>query len=142
MGKLLAGGVIIDDRNRVLLWRRNTPDVRQWELPGKVVDRGETPEEAVSEGLERTLGVDVWVGDIVCEAEFQQNSEKFKAALMTAKILNDESPQLAYSKVDSFGFFALNALEGMKREGRLSPSVERLMEVIAREDLTLQDFTP
>jgi ADP-ribose pyrophosphatase YjhB (NUDIX family) len=137
VGLLLAGGVIVE-RNRVLLWRRRD----RWEFPGKLVDRDETLEEAVTEGLGQRLGVEVWVGDIVCTTEFQQGEERMKAELLTAKIIDNERLESLSPDIDRVGFFALNVLEDLQREGKLSPSVEQLMRVIAREDLTLADFTP
>lgn len=140
VGSLLAGGVFVDKSNRILLWRRNT--TKQWEFPGKRVEPYETLEEAVCEGMEQRLGVDVWVGDIVCTAEFQQGSEQIKAELLTAKIIDNEQPEPLSPAIDRVGFFALNALHDLQREGKLSPTVEQLMRVIVREDLTLADFTP
>ncbi|MDB5169112.1 MAG: hydrolase [Candidatus Saccharibacteria bacterium] len=143
MGKLLAGGVIVDNRDRVMLWRRNTGDKKQWELPGKIVDSHETLEEAVVEGIEKRLGVDaIWVGEIVCTARFTDGEDEFKAELLSAKIVDDDpiAPQTA--AVDRVDFFAFNALEDLQRQGKLSPSVEHLMHLVYRYDLTLGDFTP
>ena len=58
-----AATATLDSHNRVLLQRRR--DTGEWQLPGGVVDLGESPWEAAErETLEET-GVTVEVGSIV-----------------------------------------------------------------------------
>ena len=37
----LAGAIILDKDNRILLIHRNTPELKQWELPGGKLEKDE-----------------------------------------------------------------------------------------------------
>jgi ADP-ribose pyrophosphatase YjhB (NUDIX family) len=140
MSVLLAGGVILDERNRVLLIHRNTPEIQQWELPGKTMKHGETPEQALRRGMETGLGVDVWVGDLLGETQFTQESKHIHSAWMTAKILDDQDPKIKQKDYDTYGYFELGSLEHLKQQGVLSPNVEKLIQTIDDNDIELRSW--
>jgi 8-oxo-dGTP diphosphatase len=63
---LVAAGLVVDDRDRVLLARRppDGPLALEWELPGGKIEPGEAPVAAVRRELEEELGLEVEVGRI------------------------------------------------------------------------------
>lgn len=58
-----AAGVLIIDRDRVLLVRHNY-GLRRWSFPGGVVEAGETPAEAARREALEEIGVEVHLGDL------------------------------------------------------------------------------
>ena len=56
---LLAGCVLLDDYDRILLLHRNLGDTGLWELPGGKVEEDEIPEVAAVREMREELGVDV-----------------------------------------------------------------------------------
>ena len=53
----LAGGVLLNDANQMLLLHRNTEKLTQWEMPAGECEGGESPEEAMRRGLRKETGV-------------------------------------------------------------------------------------
>lgn len=58
MARPVAGAVVLDDRDRVLLmWRhRHVTDTWGWEIPTGRVDDGESPEQAAAREVEEETG--------------------------------------------------------------------------------------
>lgn len=58
-----AGALFVDDEGRVLLVE---PTYKlRWEIPGGLVERGETPREACARALREELGLDLPVGRLL-----------------------------------------------------------------------------
>lgn len=65
-----VGGIVQDDRGRLLVVRRGNPPAEgRWTLPGGKVERGERLAEAVRRELSEETGLDVDVGALVGVAE-------------------------------------------------------------------------
>lgn len=54
-----AGGVIEDERGRVLLLKHNFRKGSGWGIPGGFLDKGESPEEALRRELREEVGLEV-----------------------------------------------------------------------------------
>lgn len=55
----LAGCVIKDNQDRVLLLHRNTPERKQWEIPGGKLDPGEDESTTARRELREEMGIEV-----------------------------------------------------------------------------------
>lgn len=68
----VVGGVIRRE-GRILLSRRiRGADAGKWEFPGGKLERGETPEQALTRELREELGIEVSVGSVEgCVADWQ-----------------------------------------------------------------------
>ena len=61
-----VGGVIVDERGRVVLIRRRyEPMAGRWSLPGGGVEIGETLEEGVAREMLEETGFEVEVGPVI-----------------------------------------------------------------------------
>jgi ADP-ribose pyrophosphatase YjhB (NUDIX family) len=63
--RLGAYGVVVDDRDRVLLARWNAPSGDMWILPGGGVEFDESPEEGLVREFEEETGYDVECGTLL-----------------------------------------------------------------------------
>ena len=55
----VAGGILLDTDNRILLIHRNTEKLKQWELPGGKLEKEELPEQAAIRELKEELNIEV-----------------------------------------------------------------------------------
>lgn len=69
----LAGAIILDKQNKILLIHRNTEELKQWELPGGKLEQGELPEQAVIRELKEELNIGVKIIKYINFKEFEDN---------------------------------------------------------------------
>lgn len=125
---ILAGGLIFDDDDRILLIHRSTANLVQWETPGGKVDTGETPEQAAQRELYEELGVEV---DLVADLgahDFVAAGQQMRYALF--KMRTRGEPRLRESAFDQLRFFSWTELAQMTDE--LSPNVRNIVELQVR----------
>jgi 8-oxo-dGTP diphosphatase len=104
----LAGCVITNDDNEVLLIHRNTPQLKQWEMPGGKVEANETPEQAARREVREELGVEVGNLALLGETKFAQ----YKYTWFRAEIIDGEPKILEPHMHDDIGYFALDNPDG------------------------------
>ena len=97
----LAGAVIHNEKNEILLIHRNTPNKEQWELPGGKIEKNESPEEAAIRELKEELNVDI--------KDFKEDDFKMRYNWFEAEILSG-TIKLMEEKFDKFKFFSNNEL--------------------------------
>jgi mutator protein MutT len=100
----LAGCVITNDANEVLLIHRNTPQLKQWEMPGGKVEANETLERAARREVLEELGIKVGNLALLGETKFAQ----YKYTWFSAEIIDGE-PEIQEPRLhDEIGYFALD----------------------------------
>ena len=55
----VAGAILLDKDNKILLIHRNTAEMQRWELPGGKLEKGEIPEATTIRELKEELNIDV-----------------------------------------------------------------------------------
>lgn len=86
-----VGGVLQDDRGRLLVVRRGNPPARgRWTLPGGKVERGERLAEAVRRELSEETGLDVDVGDLVGVTEVVAEDRHYVIVDLWATVVGGE----------------------------------------------------
>lgn len=86
-----VGGVVQDDRGRLLVVRRgNAPARGRWTLPGGKVERGERLAEAVRRELSEETGLDVDVGDPVGVTEVVAEDRHYVIVDLWATVVGGE----------------------------------------------------
>lgn len=130
----LAGCILTNEHGHVLLLRRNTPELRQWELPGGKIEEGESAEAAAIREAREELGVAIAIRRKLGETAFVQSGKDFSYQWYAADIVGgDPAPQEAmhdtcsYVNLSRFGIGAIG----------LSPNVENLAREIQDERVRL-----
>ena len=129
----LAGGIITDLYSRLLLIHRNTPSLRQWELPGGKVESGETPEATVARELREELAVDVKVDRQLGHHDFTHNELEYSYTWFAANII-DGWPRPREDMHDECRFFTLRQLRTVDD---LSPNMENLLKKLIDGEIQL-----
>jgi 8-oxo-dGTP diphosphatase len=100
----LAGCVITNDANEVLLIHRNTPDLKQWELPGGKVEPNETLKQAAQRECLEELGIKVGNLALIGDTEFGE----YHYSWFYAKIAEGEPKIMEPHIHDAFGYVDIN----------------------------------
>ena len=106
----LAGCVIVDDYDRVLLIHRGTDRFTHWELPGGKIEPAETAEVAAVRELKEELGVDVWLVKALGNETFSEGETTYQYHWFQAVITSGE---LAIQEPEIFDDFDYVELEDM-----------------------------
>ncbi len=112
---MLAGCIIKDSDNKVLLTHRNTPKRVQWEVPGGTVEPNETPKQAAIREVKEELDITVTVVRQVGSKSFEQDGEHYEYHWFEASIQTGE-PRLTNADEDTyddFGYFSMAEMQAM-----------------------------
>ena len=109
----LAGAILLDKENRILLMHRNTKDLKQWELPGGKLEKNETPEQAVIRELKEELNIIVQIIKYIGFKEFEDNGVMLKYHWYNCKI-DTGMPELMEEKFDDIKYFSKEELDTNK----------------------------
>lgn len=106
----LAGAIILDKQNKILLIHRNTKDLKQWELPGGKIEPGELPKQAVIRELKEELNIDVKIVKYMNFKEFEDNGVILKYHWYLCEI-ETGVPELVELKFNDMKYFSKKELE-------------------------------
>lgn len=126
----LAGAILLDKDNKILLMHRNTK-VKQWELPGGKLEKGELPEQTVVRELKEELNIKVQIIKYIGFQESEENGIILKYHCYQCKI-ESGTPQLMEEKFDDIRYFSNNEL---LRNKELSSNMRVLISNIDIENI-------
>lgn len=107
MAKELAGCIILDEQDRILLLHRTEPN--QWEVPGGKLKEGETHEEAAIREAKEELGVDVELIRRLGKCIFHQGDQEIDYTWYLADIENG-IPTAREEIFDDSQYFSLDEM--------------------------------
>lgn len=122
----LAGCVILDDYNRILLIHRNTEKLSQWELPGGKVEKGETAEAAAVREIKEELGVDVMLTKSLGSGEFQTEDKKYRYTWFQAVVTAGEAEVQEPDTFDDLEYFEIEELLSLALSQNMQVLLEKL----------------
>lgn len=122
--KDLAGCVIANDQQEILLIHRNTPELVQWELPGGKINEGETPELAAGRELYEELGLIVTGLRKIKSVTFQQSGQQYHYTWFWPNQVHGE-PKVQEDIHDAIDYFAPEVFHVNRW---FSPNVIKLMQ--------------
>src|SRR6266498_4065071 len=130
----LAGCVIKDDLDRVLLLHRNTPNLKHWEIPGGKLAPGEDASETAMRELREEMGVEVNLERELGTRSFMQDGYTMIYTWFLATIASG-TPHVREQNIhDRCEFLDLADLSSMLDE--LSPNARNFMEEIYHGRIT------
>ena len=124
----LAGCVIKDDQDRVLLLHRNTPNLTQWEIPGGKLDPGEDESTTAMRELREEMGVEVRLERQLGTRCFVEDGCAMVYTWFLATIASG-TPQARERIHDRCEFLKITDLAGMLDE--LSPNTRNFLDEIS-----------
>ncbi len=129
----LAGCVIVDDLERLLLMHRFKGPHTHWELPGGKVEAGETAEVAAVRELQEELAVGVRLIKALGSCEFIRNDQIYEFHWFHAVI---ERGQPTVQETDTFDDLDYFDLDDMM-ELALSPNMVILLQKFWSSEVVL-----
>lgn len=131
----LAGCVIKDDQDRILLLHRNTSRLRQWEIPGGKLDPGEDEQTTAIRELQEEMGIEVNLERQLGRRSFVEDGRTMEYTWFLATIASGTPEVRERNLHDDWAFHTIEDLSTMVEE--LSPNVKNLVEEIARRRIRL-----
>ncbi|MEO6761527.1 MAG: NUDIX hydrolase [Candidatus Saccharimonadales bacterium] len=129
----LASCVILDDYGKILLLHRASDNLAQWELPGGVVEEGETAEATAVREIDRELGVKVRLVNTLGYEEFESDEDSFHCTWFQAEVTAADPSLKATTAFDDMDYFDLEDLPSLS----LSTSLQALFEKIFGGEIAL-----
>jgi 8-oxo-dGTP diphosphatase len=129
----LAGCIITDSEDKVLLLHRNNGIHDHWEVPGGKVEPGEEPEETALREIREELGVEVEIVRKLGRAAFHESDQDIDYTWYKAAVTSGEPKVMEPQTFDSMGYFSLDEMHGV----RLSTGAWNFLGMLEEEGATL-----
>ena len=133
---IVAGCVITDDYDRILLLHRNSSSSSWWELPGGQADEDELPETAAVRAVSETLGVSATLTRSLGNAVYEDD-EEVSVYWFRARLIGREPDIIDDGEYDDLAYFDMEDMMGLA----LSASTGLLMEKIYNGEVAIGDDT-
>lgn len=124
----LAGGILKDNKGRILLIHRNTLKLKQWELPGGKIEKNEKPNEAAIRELKEELGIGAAIMNYLGNKEFVENGHIMNYYWYECIIVKG-IPRVMENKFDMLKFWNISELDNIYEE--LSPNMKNLLPLLS-----------
>lgn len=125
----LAGCVIIDDYDRLLLLHRSAGEVAsQWELPGGKVEYGEVPESAAVRELHEELGIRVRLIRTLGHGEFADDENDYVYHWFQARITAGMLSLMEPDKFDDVDYFEIEDLMSLALSANMQLLLPKLID--------------
>jgi len=131
----LAGCIIRDKDNRILLLHRNMPERQQWEIPGGKIQDQEQPEEAAIREAKEELDIDVSIVKKLGEKAFTQDKRSMYYTWYLAHITLGEVRIAEPEMFDDARYFSL--AEMRQRFTDLSPNAQNFLLAFEARQVSL-----
>lgn len=110
----LAGCIITDSEERILLLHRNTERYCQWEVPGGKIEEGETPEQTATREVKEELGVGVEVIRKLGRVAFHEADEPMAYTWFLADIESGEPAIMEPETFDDLRYISLDEMRKLQ----------------------------
>lgn len=131
----LAGGVILNNKNEVLLLHRNSPNRIQWETPGGKVEKNENPKQCVIREIKEELGIDIEITKELGREDFQEDEYTMSYIWFLVKVLKGK-PMPLEEKHDDLKFWSWQELKTKKD---ISPNTKNLVAAYFKNKLLFKN---
>ncbi|MEO7364608.1 MAG: NUDIX domain-containing protein [Candidatus Saccharimonadales bacterium] len=119
----LAGCVIVDEQERVLLLHRAAGEIGHWELPGGKLEVDETAEAAAVREVAEEIGVQVRLVKALGSCVFDHHGNSYHYSWFHAEIVSGQ-PQVVENDIhDDLDYLGLDDM----MEVALSPNMQILL---------------
>lgn len=106
----VAGCIILDEENRLLLIHRRTLALTQWEIPGGKLEGNESVRAAAEREVEEELGLNVELDRELGHAEFSEGEDHYVYTWFLAHIVGGEPDVKESDKHDEHRYFSWSEL--------------------------------
>jgi 8-oxo-dGTP diphosphatase len=120
----LAGCVIVDEFERMLLLHRSTGTRSHWEMPGGKLMVDETAEAAAVREIQEELGVSVRLVGALGSCDFEEDGTNYQYHWFHAVLIDGEPTIMEPETFDEIDYFDLDDMMG----SALSSNMKILLE--------------
>jgi 8-oxo-dGTP diphosphatase len=110
----LAGCIITDSEDRVLLLHRNFGSQNHWEVPGGKVEEDESTEQTALRETREELGVEVGIVRRLGHAAFHEADQHMEYTWFKAIILSGKPKVMEPEKFDDLNYFSLDGMRAIQ----------------------------
>jgi len=123
----LAGCIILDPQQRILLLHRNKNGKIQWETPGGKLEPHESADQAAQRELIEEIGIKVNITSKIGEGTFSESATNYHYTWFKAELAGDRTHINLEPGFESYQYFSLSDLE--KNLSKLSSGTKTLLEL-------------